>query len=56
MWEDDCVMPQHPAHDTEASSSVPTVLPAPDAVVAYPEQEQGHAGMPPAHFNEAQAE
>jgi hypothetical protein len=55
MREDGCVMPQRPAHDAEASSSR-VVLPAPDVVVAHPEQERAHAGVPPAHFDEAQAE
>jgi hypothetical protein len=55
MWEDGCVMSQRPAHDAEASSSQ-AVLPAPDAVVAHPERERGHAGVPLAHFDEAQAE
>jgi hypothetical protein len=54
MREDDCVMPQCSAHDAEASSPR-AVLPAPDVVVAPPVQEPGHAGVPPAHFDEAQA-
>jgi hypothetical protein len=55
MREDGCVMPQRPAHDAEASLSR-AILPTPDAIVAHPEQEQGHAGAPPTHFDEAQAE
>jgi hypothetical protein len=55
MREDGCVMPQRPVHDAEASSSR-AILPAPNVVVAHPEQERGHAGAPPAHFDEAQAE
>jgi hypothetical protein len=55
MREDGCVMPRRPTHGAEASSSR-AALPAPDAVVARPKQEQGHAGAPPAHFDEAQAE
>jgi hypothetical protein len=31
-------------------------LPAPDAIVTRLEQERGHAGAPPTHFDEAQAE
>jgi hypothetical protein len=42
-------------HGTKAPSSH-AVPPAPDAVVARPEQERGLAGAPPAHFDEAQAE
>jgi hypothetical protein len=52
MREDGCVMPQRPAHDTEASSSR-AVLPTPDVVVAPPEQERGHAGALSAHFDKA---
>jgi hypothetical protein len=55
MREDGCVMLQRPTHGAEASSSRAT-LPAPDAVVARPEQERGHAGVPLAYFDEAQAE
>jgi hypothetical protein len=55
MWEDGCVMPRHPTHDVEASSSR-AGLPAPDVAVACLEQEQGHASAPPANFDEAQAE
>jgi hypothetical protein len=55
LREDDYVMPQRPTHDVEASSSH-AILPAPDVVVAHPEQERGHTGAPPAHFDEAQAE
>jgi hypothetical protein len=38
MQEDDCMMPQRPAHDAEASSSC-AVLPTPDAVVTRQEQD-----------------
>jgi hypothetical protein len=55
MREDGCVMPRRLTHDAEASSSRAT-LPAPDAVIVRPEQEWGHAGAPPAHFDEAQDE
>jgi hypothetical protein len=55
MWEDGCVMSQHPVHDAEASMSHAAPL-APDVVVAHPKQELRHAGAPPAHFNEAQTE
>jgi hypothetical protein len=55
MQEDGCMMPQRPAHDAEASSSR-AVLPAPDAVVTRPEQDQGLVGAPPIHFDKAQAE
>jgi hypothetical protein len=48
-------MPRCPLHGVEASSSR-AALPTPDAVVTRPEQERGHAGMPPTHFDEAQAE
>jgi hypothetical protein len=54
-WEDGCVIPQCPTHDAEASSSR-AVLITPDVVVTAPEQERGHAGTPPTHFVEAQAE
>jgi hypothetical protein len=55
MREDGCVMPRHPAHGAEASSSR-AALPAPDGTVVRPEQEREHANVPPAHFSEAQAE
>jgi hypothetical protein len=55
LREDGYVMSQRPTHDVEASSSR-VVLPAPDVVVAHPEQEWGHTGAPPTHFDEAQAE
>jgi hypothetical protein len=42
-------------HGAEASTSR-AALPAPDAIVMRPEQERGHASVPPAHFDEAQAE
>jgi hypothetical protein len=55
MWEDGCVMSQHPAHDVEASmSQVP--LSTPNVVVMLLEQGLRHADAPPTHFNEAQAE
>jgi hypothetical protein len=46
------VVPRQPTHGTEASSSR-TVLPAPDATVARPEQELEHANALSAHFNDA---
>jgi hypothetical protein len=52
MREDCCVMPRRPTHGVEVSSSR-APLPAPDAIVARPEQERGHAGAPPTHFDEA---
>jgi hypothetical protein len=55
MQEDGCVMPRHPTHGAEPSSSC-AALPAPDGTAARPEQEREHASAPPAHFNEAQAE
>jgi hypothetical protein len=55
MREDSCVMSQCPVHDAEASSSC-TVLPAPVAADTHSERGPGHAGAPPAHFDEAQAE
>jgi hypothetical protein len=55
MREDGCVMPRRPTHGAEASSSCDG-LPAPDATVACLEQERELASVPPAHFNEAQAE
>jgi hypothetical protein len=55
MQEDNCVMLQRLTHGAEASSSHAD-LPTPYVAVAHPEQEQGHAGAPPAHFDEAQAE
>jgi hypothetical protein len=55
MWEDGCVMLQHPMHGIEASSSRAT-LPAPDGTATHPEQEREHASVPPVHFIEAQAE
>jgi hypothetical protein len=42
-------------HGVKASSSR-AGLPAPNVVVACPEQEQGHTGAPPAHFDGSQAE
>jgi hypothetical protein len=44
MLEDGCVMPRHPTHDAEVSSSH-AGLPAPDVTVARPEQ----GGSTPAH-------
>jgi hypothetical protein len=55
MREDGYVMPRRPMHGAEASSSR-TALSTPDGTVARPEQEREHAGAPPAHFSEAQAE
>jgi hypothetical protein len=55
MREDGCVMPRCPTHGAEASSSR-AGPPAPDVAFAHPEQERGHTGVPPAHFDEAQAE
>jgi hypothetical protein len=55
MREDGCVMPRHPTHGAEASSSCDG-LPAPDVTVARLEQEREHASVPPAHFNETHAE
>jgi hypothetical protein len=55
MREDGCVMSRRLTHDAEASLSR-AALPALDAVVTRPKQERGHAGAPPAHFDEAQAE
>jgi hypothetical protein len=52
---DGCALPRRPLHDVEASLWR-AALPAPDVVVARLEQERGHAGAPPAHFDEAQAE
>jgi hypothetical protein len=52
---DGCVMPRRSSHGAEASSSRSALL-APNAVVACPEQERGHAGAPPAHYDEAQDE
>jgi hypothetical protein len=52
---DGCMMPWRLSHGAEASSSC-AAPPAPDAIVTRLEQERGHAGAPPAHFNEAQAE
>jgi hypothetical protein len=55
MREDGCVMSWCPTHGAEVSSSR-AGLPASDVSVAHPEQERGHAGAPPTHFDEAQAE
>jgi hypothetical protein len=55
MREDDCVMSQRPAHDTEASTSH-DAPPNPDVTVAHPEQGLRRVDGPPAHFNKAQAE
>jgi 2'-5' RNA ligase len=41
-WRRGLVVTRRPAH--------------PDVTIARPEQEQGHASAPPAHFDEAQAE
>jgi hypothetical protein len=53
MREDGCVMPRHPVHDAEASSSR-AGPPAPDGTVTSAEPER--ASAPPAHFSEAKAE
>jgi hypothetical protein len=50
MREDDCVMPRHPTHGAEASSSR-AGPPAPDGTVTCAEREQEQASAPPAHFN-----
>jgi hypothetical protein len=55
MREDGCMMPRHPTHGAEASSSR-AALPAPDGTAARPEQERERVSAPPAHFSEAQAE
>jgi hypothetical protein len=54
MWEDNCIMSQHPAYDPEASTSH-AAPPAPDVAIAHPEQGLRRADAPPTHFNEAQA-
>jgi hypothetical protein len=54
MREDGCVMPRHPTHGVEASSSCAS-LPAPDGTTTRPEHERERASAPPAHFSEAQA-
>jgi hypothetical protein len=55
MREDGCVMSWRLTHGAEASSSR-AGLATPNVTIARPEQEQGHASAPPAHFDEAQAE
>jgi hypothetical protein len=55
MREDGCVMSQCPAHDTEVSTSH-AAPPASDVAVSHPEQGLRRPGVPPAHFDEAQAE
>jgi hypothetical protein len=55
MREDICVMSGRPTHGAGASTSH-AASPAPDAAVACLEQGLCHAGVPPAHFDEAQAE
>jgi hypothetical protein len=52
MQEDGCMMSQHPAHDTEASTSH-AAPPAFDVAVSHPEQGLRCPGAPPAHFGEA---
>jgi hypothetical protein len=48
-------MPRWPTHGAETSSSR-AGLPALDAIVARLEQEREPASVPPAYYNEAQAE
>jgi hypothetical protein len=55
MREDGHVMPRHPTHDAEASSSR-AALPAPDGPAARLEQERERTSAPPAHFSEANAD
>jgi hypothetical protein len=55
VWEDGCVVPRRPTHGVEASSSR-AGLPAPNTTVVHLEQEREPTGVPPAYFNEAQAE
>jgi hypothetical protein len=55
MREDGCVMPWHPTHGAEASSSR-AALPAPNGTASCPEQEREHASAPPTYFSEAQDE
>jgi hypothetical protein len=55
MPEDSCVMLRWPTHGAETSSSR-AGLPALDAIVARLEQEREPASVPPAYYNEAQAE
>jgi hypothetical protein len=55
MREDGCVMPPRPTHGAGASSSRAD-LPASNTTVARPEKERERASVPPAYFNEAQAE
>jgi hypothetical protein len=55
MRVDGCVMPRHPAHGAEASSSR-VGPPAPDGIVTGAERGRKQASAPPSHFNEAQAD
>jgi hypothetical protein len=55
MREDGCLMPRQLTHGTEASSSRAGLL-ASNTTVARLEQEREPASVPPAYFNEAQAE
>jgi hypothetical protein len=55
MREDGCMLPRHPAHSAEASSSRASP-PAPDGTMTRAERESEQASALPAHFNEAQAE
>jgi hypothetical protein len=55
MRDDGCVMPRHPTHGVEASSSR-AALPSPDGAATCPEQWREHASASPAHFSEVQAE
>jgi hypothetical protein len=55
MREDECLMSQCPAHDTEASTSH-TAPPASEAAVLHPEQGLHRPSALPALFDKAQAE
>jgi hypothetical protein len=55
MRLDGRAMPRRPTHDAEASSSRAGV-PAPNTAAVRLEQEREPASVPPAYFNEAQAE
>jgi hypothetical protein len=48
-------MSQRPAHHAEATTSQ-AAPPVPDVAVAHLEQGLSRTDVPPAHFNEAQAE
>jgi hypothetical protein len=53
--EDNCVVPRRPTHGAGTSSSR-AGLPAPNTAVVRLEQEREPVGVPPAYFDEAQAE